>query len=87
MGNPFNVINPNNPMNNNRIGQMKSIYDAFRNSNNPMALFQQLAMRNPQMQPILNMLKQGVNPNQLFEQVCRQRGINPQELMNMFNSK
>ena len=84
MSNPFNVINPSNPMNNNRIGQMKSIYDAFRNTKNPMALFQQLAMRNPQMQPILNMLKQGVNPNQLFEQVCKQRGINPQELMNIF---
>lgn len=84
MSNPFNVINPSNPMNNNRLGQMKSIYDAFRNSRNPMALFQQLAMRNPQMQPILNMLKQGANPNQLFEQICKQRGINPQELMNIF---
>lgn len=82
--NPFNVINPNNPMNANRIGQMKSMYQAFQNAKNPMALFQQMAMRNPQMQPVLNMLKQGQNPNQIFENICKQKGINPQELMNIF---
>lgn len=83
MANPFNIINPSNPMNANRIGEMKSMYQAFRNTNNPIALFQQLAGRNPRLQPILNQLKNGANPQQLFNQVCQQRGINPQELMNM----
>lgn len=82
--NPFNVINPNNPMNANRIGQMKSMYQAFQNAKNPMALFQQMAARNPQLQPVMNMLRQGMNPNQIFNQVCQQRGINPQEFINMF---
>ena len=82
--NPFNVINPNNPMNANRIGQMKSIYQAFKNAKNPMALFQEMAMRNPQLQPVMNMLRQGMNPNQIFNQVCQQKGINPQDLINMF---
>ena len=81
--NPFNVINPANPMNANRIGEMKSMYQAFRNSNNPMALFQQMAMRNPQMQQIYNMLRNGANPNQLFENVCKQKGIDPNQLRNM----
>lgn len=70
-------------MNTNRIGQMKSMYQAFQNAKNPMALFQQMAMKNPQMQPILNMLKSGMNPNQILNDVCRQKGINPQELLNM----
>ena len=83
MSNPFNVINPNNPMNSNRIGEMRNMYQAFQSAKNPMALFQQMAMRNPQMQQIYNMLKQGGNPQQLFENVCRQRGINPQELIKM----
>ena len=62
---------------------MKSMYQAFQNAKNPMALFQQMAMKNPQMQPILNMLKSGMNPNQILNDVCRQKGINPQELLNM----
>ena len=82
--NPFNVINPNNPMNANRIGQMKSMYQAFQNAKNPMALFQEMAIRNPQLQPVMNMLRQGMNPNQIFNQVCQQRGINPQDLINIF---
>lgn len=82
--NPFNNINPANPMNSNRIGQMKNMLDTFRNSKNPMALFQQMAQRNPQLQPVLDMYKRGMNPNQIFESVCKERGINPQEFMNMF---
>ena len=81
--NPFNVLNPGNPMNANRIGQMRSMYQAFQNAKNPMALFQQMAMRNPQMQQVFNMLKQGQNPQQLFESICQQRGINPQEFIKM----
>lgn len=84
--NPFNTLNPANPMNSNRVGQMKSMYQAFQNTKNPMALFQQMAQSNPQLQPIMNMLRQGMNPNQLFNQVCQQRGINPQELINMLRS-
>lgn len=82
--NPFNIINPANPMNNNRIGQMKNMLDTFRNSKNPMALFQQMAQRNPQFQPVIKMMQQGMNPNQIFESVCKERGINPQEFLNMF---
>ena len=81
--NPFNTLNPANPMNSNRIGQMKSMYQAFQNARNPMALFQQMAMRNPQLQPIMNMLKRGMNPNQILQQVCQQRGIDPNEIMKM----
>lgn len=82
--NPFNIINPANPMNNNRIGQMKNMLNTFRNSKNPMALFQQMAQRNPQFQPVIKMMQQGMNPNQIFESVCNERGINPQEFLNMF---
>lgn len=86
MSNPFNTLNPANPMNINRIGQMKSMFQTFQNARNPMALFQQMAMRNPQLQPILNMVRQGMNPNQIFENICKQKGINPQELINMIKS-
>ena len=81
MSNPFNTLNPSNPMNTNRLGEMKNMYQAFQNAKNPMALFEQLAYRNPQLQPILNQLKRGANPNQVFNQICQQRGIDPQQLI------
>lgn len=81
--NPFNVLNPANPMNANRVGQMKNMMQTFRNAKNPMALFQQMAMSNPQLRPIMNMINQGKNPNQILEDICKQRSINPQELMNI----
>ncbi len=82
-GNPFNIMNPANPMNSNRMGQIKNMIGMFRNSNNPMQLFQQMAMTNPQMQPIMNRIRQGQNINDIFQEVCQQRGINPQEIMNL----
>lgn len=82
MPNPFNTLNPNNPMNFNNMAQYKSAYQLLKNSNNPMYVFQQMAQRNPQLQPIANMLKQGGNPQQIFYSLCQQRGINPQEFLN-----
>ncbi len=82
--NPFNNINPANPMNNNRMGEMKNMLQMFRNSKNPVALFQQMAMQNPKMRPVLNMMNQGMSAQQIFENVCKQQGIDPNEFMNIF---
>ena len=46
-----------------------------------MQAFHQIASQNPQMQPILQALQGGANPQQLFASLCQQRGINPQEFM------
>ena len=81
MPNPFNVLNPANPMNANRMGNLRSMYQSLRSSNNPMALFQQMAYRNPQLQPIAQALGNGANPQQLFYSLCQQRGINPSEFL------
>lgn len=78
MSNPFNTLNPNNPMNANNMAGIRNAYQMLRNSNNPMYVFQQMAQNNPQLQPIANMLKQGGNPQQIFFSMCRQRGIDPQ---------
>lgn len=83
MANPFNVLNPSNPMSayQGSIGNIQSIYRAIMGSRNPMQAFQQIASQNPQMQPILQALNGGANPQQLFASLCQQRGINPQEFM------
>ena len=46
-----------------------------------------MAIQNPKLRPVLNMMNQGMNPQQIFENVCRQQGIDPKEFMNMFKDK
>lgn len=82
MSNPFNTINPQNPYNVNNMAGIRNLYQSFRNSgNNPMQLLQNMAMSNPQLQPVFNMLRNGANPQQVFMNICQQRGINAQEFI------
>lgn len=78
MGNPFNALNPNNPMRGYDFNQLRNMY---KNMGNPMQMLSQMAMQNPRMQPIMQALQSGANPKQLFNSLCQQRGINPMEFI------
>ena len=54
--------------------------------NNPMMLFNQIAKNNPQLNECLNLINRGVNPQDIFYQLCNKRGINPQEMMRNINT-
>lgn len=73
MANPFNMNNSNN--------MFKNIYQAMSQSQNPYEMFMRLAGNNPQMQPIVNAMRNGMNPQQIFNNMCQQRGINPNEFI------
>ena len=60
--------------------QFKNLYSAVQ-SGNIGQIFQQMAMNNPQMQPVLQMMSSGVTPRQIFYEICQQRGINPDEFI------
>ena len=75
MPNPFNTQNVNPNI------QLKNIYKMLAESKNPMQMFEQLALRNPNMRPILNMLRNGNNPEQVFNALCEQRNIDPQQFI------
>lgn len=62
----------------NGLGQ---IYSAMQ-SNNPMQIFHSLAQGNPQLQPIVQMLQNGNNPETIFRALARQRGIDPNQFIN-----
>ena len=74
MPNPFNIQNTNSTM------QMQNIYKMLTQSKNPVQLFQQIASNNPNMRPILDMLKTK-SPEEVFNYMCRQRGIDPQQFL------
>lgn len=87
MSNPFNILNPNNPMLGYDFNQLRGMYQSMRNGMNPMQMLGQMALRNPQVANVMNALRMGGNPQQLFNQMCQQRGINPQEfLSNIVNN-
>lgn len=87
MNNPFNSINPANPYNTNNMASFRNMYQMLMNSRNPMQLFQQYAASNPALQPAMNMLRQGLSPEQVFNSICQQRGINPQEFLRNLTGK
>lgn len=72
MANPFYSASSN---------YIKDIYNAMRQSRDPMQMFMRLAGNNPQMQPIINAMQNGMNPQQIFNNMCQQRGINPQQFL------
>ncbi len=82
--NPFSVMNPNSPSMG--VNQMKNMYQMIMGSRNPMMAFQQLASNNPQLQPVLQMLQRGANPEQIFRQMCQQRNINADDMINQIKS-
>lgn len=61
--------------------QLQSMYRALSQSNNPYDLFVRLAGNNPQLQPIVKAIKNGGNPQQVYNEICNQKGINPDEFL------
>ena len=83
MSNPFNALNGQNINNNispQSIQNIQSLYKLMC-SNNPMAVFQQLANNNPNLRPILDLVNKGNNPQQIFNYLCSQRGIDPTDFI------
>ena len=71
-------------MMNNPLMNMISV---FQNGGNPQYLIQNMLNQNPQLQPIMNMIK-GKNNNQLketFFNMCKEKGINPNDLAKQYN--
>lgn len=65
--------------------QLKQTYNMLKNSNNPMQLIQNIAKQNPRMQQIMNMVNMsGRSPKELFYQMAQQRGVDPNQILNMF---
>ncbi len=76
MPNPFVNNVPSNNLNN-----IQNVYKMLMNSRDPKGLFIQLAQQNPQLRPIAQALQQGGNPQAIFNQICQQRGVNPDEFI------
>lgn len=87
MGNPFFQAPKQPTYSNNGMSDIRQAYDIFTHSKNPQEVFMKMAEKNPQLQPIAQMIQRGGNPQQLFFTLCQQRGINPQQFLNSITGK
>ena len=81
MPNPFYQENMNAS-----IAPFKEAYKMLTNSKNPMELFMNMAKKNPNLQQAVAMIQAGQNPQLVFNQLCQQRGVNPQEFIRQITS-
>lgn len=67
------------------INNLQETYRSLMNSNNPIQFLQNLAKNNPQLSQVMNMVNMsGRTPRDLFYQMARQKGVNPEEILRMF---
>ena len=70
---------PQFPQGNNIINMLKAAKD-------PGELFKSMSQSNPQVQQIMQMIQQtNKTPKDLFYSVAQQRGIDPNDILSMFN--
>lgn len=76
-----NMSGSKNPMS--AMMQAKQVINQIRKSGNPQAALNQIAQSNPDIKQAMDMCK-GKNPQQIFENRCRQNGIDPAQFTGMF---
>lgn len=78
MANPFNTSNFGQV----NMQQVKHIFNMLKNSNNPNELLNNLIQQNPKMAQTINLIRNNSsNYEQVFRDMCKQRGINADDFM------
>ena len=68
----------------NNLGSIKQMMNNIRSSANPNAMLQSMMAKNPQLQQIMNFVRQsGGDPKTAFYNLAKQKGIDPQQILNM----
>lgn len=75
---PHSALPPQIIQNINQMKQMRSMF-----SGSPQQFIQQLSQSNPAFNQIMQMCK-GKNPQQVFEALCKQRGLDSNAIINEF---
>ena len=65
----------------NPIKQMMQMVNASRD---PQGMIRQMMMNNPRMQQVMQIVNQhGGDPKQAFYEIAREKGVDPDEILNM----
>lgn len=79
MGN--DIVNLFKNMNNG--GGISNIMSMIKGIKNPNEMLLNMAKSNPQVNMLLNTMKNGGNPKDMFYEIAKQKGVNPDEIIEM----
>lgn len=66
------------------LDSIRQLYNLVRNNNNPTLMLQNLAETNPQVKSALELVKQyGGNPQAAFFALAKQKGVDPNQILNI----
>jgi hypothetical protein len=66
------------------MGQIKQMMGVIRSAQNPTAMLNQMIMQNPNLKQVMDIVNQyGGDANKAFYAIAEQKGINPQEIIDM----
>lgn len=75
-----NMGGGNNPMS--AMMQAMGVINQIKKSGNPQAALNQIAQSNQNIKQAMDMCR-GKNPQQVFEQMCKQNGMDPEQFTGM----
>lgn len=71
----------------NNMNQLKQVINMVRGANNPQQLLMNLANQNPQIRQVMNLVQNsGKSPKDLFYEMARQKGVDPNQILNTLNT-
>ena len=66
------------------IGPVRQMMQTVKMAQNPTLALQQMASQNPQIQQAMQMIQQsGGDPKTAFENLCKEQGLDPQQILSM----
>lgn len=65
------------------MDQLRQMVQLYKNSKNPMLAMQNMLEQNQELKTVMNFVnKNGGNAQQLFYELAREAGVNPQDVLN-----
>lgn len=80
MANPFKTMN-NTYSNMPDMSGYREAYQILKSKGDPMTLMRNMAQNSPELKPILEAINGGMSTQQIFINLCQQRGIDPKEFI------
>ena len=68
----------------NPMQMVQQVMGMVRGSNNPQSMVESMAQTNPAIKQAMEMCK-GKNPQEVFNSLCQQQGMNPQDIVDKVN--
>lgn len=66
------------------MGNIKQMVNMIRGAQNPQALLNQMITNNPNAKQVMDLINQaGGDPQKAFYQLAQQKGVNPDDILNM----